>query len=325
MVALAASLFLFLALLAAAGALFSPTWSNRGKVEERVRSLGAGESAGGPLWAQGPIPTRTGSVVLRLRRLLGRALAGEAAARELRQANLPLRVGELLLVRLLLAVPSFIVTALLLGFQPVGLLAALGAGLLGYFVPGFFLRVLRHRRGTKIEKQLVEFLPMLATSLRSGFGLHQGIEVAARQLGPPLGEELALVLNDVSLGAAMHVALEDLGRRVANPDLDIVITAILVQRTTGGNLAEVLDKAGETLLERERVRGDLQTMTAQQRLTGTVLSVYPVVVGLVLLAIMPAMWSRLFTEPVGQIQLTIALILQALGFLAIRRVLRVEY
>lgn len=323
--ALAASLFLFLALLSAAVCLLSPTWSRRDRVEERVRSLGAGGSVGEPLRVQGPSPTRTGSAVLLFRRLLGRAVSGEAAARELRQANLPLRAGELILVRLLLAVPSFIVTALLLGFQPIGLLAALGAGFLGYLIPGFFLRVLRRRRGAKIEKQLVEFLPMLATSLRSGFGLQQGIEAAAHQFDPPLGEELALVLNDVGLGAAMHVALEDLGRRVANPDLDIVITAILVQRATGGNLAEVLDKAGETLLERERVRGDLQTMTAQQRLTGTVLSIYPVVVGLVLLAILPAMWSRLFTEPVGQVQLAIAVSLQALGFLGIQRVLRVEY
>jgi tight adherence protein B len=265
------------------------------------------------------------SVVAGLTGLLGGRAWGEATARDLQRANLPLRVGELLLVRLLLVLLFFAVPALLLGFQPFGLLAGLGGGVLGYVASSFCLGVLRRRRAAKLENQLVEFLPMLASSLRAGFGLPHGFEAAARQLGPPLAEELALVLSDVNLGAPMHKALEDLGRRVGNPDLDIIITAILVQRTTGGNLAEVLDKAGETLLERERVRGELQTMTAQQRLTGTVLSVYPVAVGLVLLAIMPGMWSRLFTEPVGQIQLAIAVGLQVLGFVAIRRALKVDY
>jgi tight adherence protein B len=325
MTAIAASLFVFLAILAVSGAVLGRARSRREMREERIRTLMTDETADvqpGPPALTGP---RSLSVVLALRRLLSRGASSDAAARDLRRAHLPLRAGELFLVRLLLAVTFFVVTALLLAFHPIGLLVGLASALLGYLLPGFCLRVMQRRRATKIEKQLVELLPMLASSLRSGLGLSHGLEVAARQLSPPLAEELALLLNDVRLGAAMHVALQELGRRVGNADLDIVITAILVQRTTGGNLAEVLDKAGQTLLERERVRGDLQTMTTQQRLTGTVLSVYPIVVGLILLAMMPAMWSRLFTEPVGQIQLAIALSLQVLGFLAIRRALSVEY
>ena len=215
--------------------------------------------------------------------------------------------------------------AVLTKFHPLGLLAAVAVGVLGYLLPGVLLRMRRSRRITRIERQLVEFLPLLASSLRSGFALQQGIEAAARRLGPPLADELALLLSDVNLGATMPAALADLRARVGSADLDVIVTAIAVQRSTGGNLADVLDKANETLLERERIQGEIQTLTAQQRLTGIILSIYPVAVGLLLLALMPGIWSKLFTETVGQIQLSIAVALQLVGFLAIRRILNVDY
>jgi tight adherence protein B len=104
----------------------------------------------------------------------------------------------------------------------------------------------------------------------------------------------------------------------------MLITAILVQRTTGGNLSEVLDKTAQTMTERERIRGDILTLTASQRLTGLILSVYPAAIGLLFLAIMPHEWSKLFTEAVGQILLGIAVGLQLIGFIVIRRTLNVE-
>jgi tight adherence protein B len=115
-----------------------------------------------------------------------------------------------------------------------------------------------------------------------------------------------------------------MGDRVGSRDLDVVITAILVQRTTGGNLPEILDTAASALRDRERIRGEVKTFTAQQRATGLVLSVYPVLVGLLLLAIMPSVWSKLFTEPAGQMMLAIAVVLQVAGFLWIQRALRIE-
>jgi tight adherence protein B len=133
-----------------------------------------------------------------------------------------------------------------------------------------------------------------------------------------------MLLNDLSLGADSAIALRELGERVGSRDLDMVITAVQVQRTTGGNLPEILDAAASALRDRERVRGEVKTFTAQQRMTGLILSVYPIAVGLLLLAIMPSIWSKMFTEPVGQIQLAIAIGLQVIGFLAIQRSLKVE-
>ena len=165
---------------------------------------------------------------------------------------------------------------------------------------------------------------MIASSLRSGFSFQQAIELANEQLGPPLADELYLLLQDINLGATMDTALQDLGRRVGSPDLDMIITAIQIQRSTGGNLAEVLENTAETLRERDRIRGDLKTLTAQQRLTGLVLSVYPIGLGLLLLAILPSVYSLMFTEVAGLIALGIALGLQFLGFVAIRRLTNID-
>ena len=189
----------------------------------------------------------------------------------------------------------------------------------------FYLQLLRRRRLAKIENQLVEFLPMLASSLRSGFAFQQGMELAAQQLEPPLADELMILLNDTNLGATMEEALLQMGERVGSTDLDMMITAFLVQRSTGGNLSEILDRAAETLRERERVRADLQTLTASARLTGLILSIYPVAIGLLLLLIMPSLWGVMFSETIGRIFLGVALGLQGLGFLVMRRVMKFEF
>ena len=320
-----AVLFLFLALLAGSLAVLKAAFGARNGVEERVRSLRAGSVREDQTASTAQNAATDGLPSGGIQRLVARVSGSEGLALQLQRAGLRLRPGEFLLGRLAIAALAFLASALLLRFHAIALPVGIGCAVIGYLLPSVFLKVLRQRRAARMERQLVEFLPVVSSSLRSGFGMVQGIETAARQLGPPLAEELAALLRDVNLGASMQDALEDLGRRIDNPDLDIIITAVLVQRTTGGNLAEVLDKAAETLLDRERIRGDLQTMTAQQRLTGLVLSVYPVAVGLILLAIMPGMWSKLFTEPIGQAQLAIAIGLQALGFLAIRRVLNVDY
>ena len=309
-----AGLCVFLAIGAAAIALLRPFGGPRAP-EARMRALAAGPAE--PIAAA--LRRRRAPVLSRLLRS-GWASDTEVA---LQQAGIRLRAGELLLIRVLATVIGF-AAPLVLWRSPVALLIAVALGALGFLLPAVLVRSARRRRIERIDKQLVDFLPSLASSLRAGFAFQQGVESAAQQLGSPLSDELAVFLTDVNLGASMEVALRELGARTGSRELDMVITAILVQRTTGGSLAEVLDQASETLRDRERIMGDIRALTAQQRFTGAVLSIYPIAIGLLLLAIMPAMWSKLFTEPVGQVQLGVALALQALGFVAIRRALRVD-
>ena len=324
MLTAAASIFLFFSLATGAVALLAPARAGRGAPDDRVRRLRASGQQGRAGDAAPSLIRRGHSSIPTFRRFLVDSPWAEDQARKLQQANVQLRVGEYLLIRLLLAGLLFFVALLISRAHPAGIVVGLVLALAGYVLPVLVVNHLRQRRIAAIERQLVEFLPLLASSLRSGFAFLQGVELASRQLGPPLAEELALLVNDINLGATMESALLDMGVRTGSVDVDMLITAVLVQRTTGGNLSEVLDQAAETLRERERIRGDVQTLTAQQRLTGIVLSLYPAAIGLLLLAIMPSMWSVLFTDGLGRGFLGTAVGLQVLGFVVMRRVMKID-
>ena len=144
-------------------------------------------------------------------------------------------------------------------------------------LPAFYVTLKKRRRLHAIDRQLVEGLSHIANSIRAGFAMLQAIDAAAQRLQPPLSEEFSRLVADVRLGASLEDALTAMGNRVGSYDLDMVITAILIQRSTGGNLSEVLDNVAETIRERDRIRGEIRVLTAQQRFAAWVLSLWPVV------------------------------------------------
>ena len=141
---------------------------------------------------------------------------------------------------------------------------------------------------------------------------------------PPLSEEFSRLVTDVRLGASLEDSLTAMGSRVDSYDLDMVITAILIQRSSGGNLSEVLDNVAETIRDRERIRGEIRVMTSQQRFAASVLSLWPLVLGGIFFLLNPSLMSNLWTEPAGIVMLVIASTLQVLGFLTIRRITTIE-
>ena len=322
MLAFTASAFLFLAIAFGAFAIFGPGRLSRRRSEERILGLTSAPAAASDL--VGPTLKRSHSSIPTLSRLLNESEWATSAARDLQRANVHLRVGEYLLIRLGVSVGMFIIVLLLSQFHFAGILIGAIVALVAYIAAPPMLHLLHRRRRAAIEKQLVEFLPMLASSLRSGFAFQQGVELAAKQFESPFADELAILLNDTNLGSTMEEALLKMGERVESTDLDMMITAVLVQRDSGGNLSEILETAAKTLRERERIRGDIQTLTASARLTGLILSSYPVGIGLLMLVIMPSLGSVMFTETLGRILLGAALGLQFIGFLVMQRVMKVE-
>jgi len=316
--------FLFLTIALAALAFFGPVNLGWRRSEERL--LGLRRGSGAPTApAQGDAAFKRGrSSNPTLGRLLSDSEWASRAEQDLARANVQLRVGEYLLIRIGLGVVVFFIISLITQFHIVGVIGGALAAVALYMLVPAFLHQLRNRRLKAIEKQLVELLPALSSSLRAGFAIQQGMELAAEQLGPPLADELALLINDTNLGSTLDQALLDMGERVGSTDLDMIITAILVQRSSGGNLSEIMDTTAHTLRERERIRGEIQTLTASQRFAGAILSVYPAAVGLLLLALVPSIWLDMFTDTLGQILLGIALGLQLIGFLLIRRVTQIE-
>jgi tight adherence protein B len=243
---------------------------------------------------------------------------------QLAQAGLSLKVSEYLVLRVLAGAGVAAVTIVVTSGSPVGLIAGVVGGLVGSFVPALVVAVIRARRQAKMEAQLPEALALISGSLRSGFAFTQSLELAAKQLEPPISHELNLVIRDTSLGASSDSALGQLSTRTGSYDIDLMVSSVLVQRTTGGNLSEILDNVAETVRERERLQSDIKAITSSQRLTGLVLGLYPALLWLILTATAPSIYKVLVTEPEGRILLAIAATLQIAGALAIRRILRLE-
>ncbi len=239
---------------------------------------------------------------------------------QLERAGLTLNAKEYLTMRLTVSLLLGAVASILL---PLGLFGML-ASPVGFVGVGFWLKRRIGSRKRKMESQLVELLQMLASGLRAGFGLIQAMEQSAEQLAPPISIELRRTMRDMAMGASVEQALGALNDRIGSTDFDIVITAILIQRSVGGNLAEILDNVAHTMRERERIRGEIRTLTSQQRLTGYIIGGIPVGLFLIFNVISPEFTSLLYTESLGRLMLGAALVMELMGFFVISRIVNIE-
>ncbi len=248
---------------------------------------------------------------------------GEKLAAELERADMTLHPGEYIVMRFALAgiaaiVPIFLVPGLF------GFIIAGAAALVGYNWPKFYRNHRRSSRIGKLNAQLPETLTMMSNSLKAGFGLLQAMNAAAEQMSHPMSTELSRTIHEMNLGASAEVALLALSERSESYDFDIVVTAVLVQRTVGGNLGEILDTVAETMRERIRIRGEIATLTAQQKLTGIVLGMIPLGVGLLFQVMSPGYITPLFTTFMGKSMLVAAVVMETIGVLIIQRILDIE-
>lgn len=259
-----------------------------------------------------------------LRRLSGGTGWGERARVDLAQAGLTLKVSEYLLMRLFCAVILSLAMLVLFSSSSLAIPILIGTAVLGFMLPGWYVGLRKGRRKDKLGKQLPEAVTLMANSLRSGFAFSQAMELAAGQVQEPIKAEFDQYLSDVSLGAPSDEALERMAERVGTYDMDMLVSTILIQRTTGGNLSEVLDNVAETIRERERLQGEIRALTASQRFAGLILSIYPLLLLLLFTAMAPSIWTVLYTDPAGRIVLAVAATLQVIGIVSIRRLLRLE-
>lgn len=250
-------------------------------------------------------------------------ISGKLAAQwvvSLERAGLTLNAREYLTLRLTVGI---VLASLGYVLSPIPMLGLLGIPL-GFFMVGFWLKRRITSRQHKLEAQLIELLQMLASGLRAGFGLIQALEASADQLPSPLSVEIRRTLRDISMGSSVEAAFGALNDRVGSSDFDIVITAILIQRSVGGNLAEILDNVAHTMRERERIRGEIRTLTSQQRLTGYVIGGIPFGLGAAFMIISPEFSSLLFTDPLGRMMLAAGLVMELIGFFVISKIVNIE-
>ncbi|HZP26265.1 MAG TPA: type II secretion system F family protein [Dehalococcoidia bacterium] len=256
-------------------------------------------------------------------RYFGRMKGAEAMQEELEKAGLPLRASEFYMIRYAAAVVGFLAAILLLR-SATGVVLGVPFGMGAFFIPGIYVRLKKRSRMRKIDSQLGELLTFVSNSLKAGYGLMQGLEFASRQLRDPIAEEIRHTLRDASLGMAAEESINGLGRRLESADMDMVVTAINIQRSVGGNLAEILDNVAFTMRERQRIRGEIRTLTAQQQISGYIVCALPIFVGAAFFLLNPSYISLLFTESLGRVMLAIAAGLQVLGIVIIRRIVNIE-
>ncbi len=250
---------------------------------------------------------------------------------ELTRADIPMRPTEYVLLRLVLAGVGFLLGRYFLGYFHSGIILAVA----GFVAPAIFVRVHQNRRRAKFVKQLADALMLLTNSLRAGYGFLKGLELVAKEMSDPISKELNRMLREVNLGATVDEALLNLGRRVNSQDLDIVIGAYLVQKDVGGNLTEIMEKVAETIRERLRIQGDIRVLTTQGKLSGLIVGLLPLAVGLFLVMAAPDYFGVMLGPPivghlgkypisVGMLMLAGAICWQFIGWYIIHRIISIK-
>ncbi len=197
-------------------------------------------------------------------------------------------------------------------------------GLTTSSLPVMWLMFRRKRRMAAFQRQLPEALELMGRALRSGHSLSAGFELVSQEVAAPLGTEFGRVYEEQNLGVPFEEALTSLTERMPNLDLKFFSTAVILQRTTGGDLAEILDKIGHLIRERFRIFGQVAALTGEGRLSGIVLLALPPVLFLVVYRLNPSYSSLLFEDELGKKMLIGAVIMQLLGALVIRKIVNIK-
>jgi tight adherence protein B len=226
----------------------------------------------------------------RMTKGLSRMSFAERLERQLVAANSNMSVGEFVIMRLAVALWAFVIGWLISRQPAAGLLLAV----MGWVVPGMWLKMKQSKRIKAFSDQLPDMLAMLTGSLRAGYGLLYAISVIEKEMPEPIASEFGRVIKETALGYTLTDALDHLVERVQNDDLELVVTAVHIQSEVGGSLADVLEIISHTISERIQLKGQIQALTSQQRMSGTVLSALPFVLGTFLFLMSPEYMSGIF-------------------------------
>jgi tight adherence protein B len=245
---------------------------------------------------------------------------------DLFQARSTIRASELIAASLFLSLIVFI------------LLYWSGLNILAFFLAPFFLfmpwgyvKYLRARYYRMFEQQLADTLLLMANGLHAGFSFLQSLEMVSREAPQPICFEFERVVQEVSVGMPINDTLQNLAERVQSMDLNLVVTAVSIQREIGGSLAEILETIAEVINERLRTRREIRVLTTQGRMSGAILALLPIFIGILIhfsskvsSGDSPSFVEPLLQDPRGQIMLGIAFVLQLAGFFVIMRIVSIR-
>lgn len=244
----------------------------------------------------------------------------DALALQLLQARVSLRVGEYLIITL---VCSAAMSYILFSMSGTVMAAPVGA-VLGLLAPYLYVQRKRSQRKSALESQLVDALSLVANSLRAGWGFMQSVGQISNRMSPPISEEFTQVIQEVNLGTPAEESIQSMVRRTPSYDLELAMTAVLIQRQVGGNLAEMMDIIAHTIRERLRLLGDIASITAESKMSMWLLSLLPIFLLVIMSITQPDYMLPFLMDPRGRILLTGAGVLEVVGVVIMRRISNVD-
>jgi tight adherence protein B len=270
--------------------------------------------------AQQPKEQRPSPLTDALDRALVERGIGSDLSTQLARANLKLTVGEFAALTVILVV---LAGAASFAWKRDIIVTAV-ACLLAFFAPRAYVGLRRGRRLKAFNSQLGDTINLMVNSIRAGYSILQAMRAVSDEMAPPISEEFGRVVQEVQLGIPLDDALAHMLRRVPSEDLDMMITAINIQREVGGNLAEVLESISFTIRERIRIKGEIKALTAQSRISGYMVALVPVVLAGVIYLINPEFMGLLFQHTCGHIMLGVAVLGIGAGFFVINKVVDID-
>lgn len=226
---------------------------------------------------------------------------------------------------LVLSMLSLGALMLLLGYQVTNnIVIILTLGISGTTLPYIYLYLKRRKRLESFENLLPEALDMIINALKAGFSFDSALRMVVQEIPDPLGIEMAITYEEQNLGVELSEALNNLKIRVPSDDLDIFITALLIHKKTGGNLAEVLNKTGKTIRDRLRLKKEVKTKTVHGRFSGMILILLPILMAIAIYLLNPDYVMVLIEEKIGNYLLVAAIIMQIIGIFIIRKIVNIR-
>jgi tight adherence protein B len=252
---------------------------------------------------------------------VSRQTFAQRLARDLARADLKITVGEYVV-----AVAVFVCLGILIGMVTRNVVIALVLVVGAIAIPRILVNRKRGTRLRDFNNQLADTITLLANSLRSGYSLLQAMELVSRESRAPMSTEFERVVREVGLGLSPEDALANLVKRIQSEDLDLMVTAVNVQREVGGNLAEILDTISTTIRERVKLKGEIKVLTSQQQYSGYIIAAMPIALALILFAINPAYMTKLFTDThwCGICLVSSSLTMILAGFFIILKIVNIE-
>ena len=239
---------------------------------------------------------------------------------QLQKADLKLRTSEYFMIQV-----GCVILGVLIGLLRFGLSWQLFAlGVAGYFAPGFYVRRRMAARLKAFNDQLGDTLILLSNALKAGYSFAQAVDTVAKNASAPISDEFSRAVREMNLGGSVEEALNNMIRRIESPDFDLVVTAVAIHRTVGGNLAEILDNIAYTIRERIRIKGEIKTLTAQASASGTLITLMPIGLCVFMYFVTPTYFKPMTESFIGWAMLGAAAFCIFIGNLIIRKIVAIE-